>query len=64
MQSERERENLAFKDLIYFFERENERERELVGGGVRREADSMSREPHAELNPGTPGSLPESKAVA
>ena len=46
-----------FRDFIYLFERENERQRAREGSGSEGEADPLlSREPYAGLDPGTPGS--------
>jgi len=55
------------KIYLFIWESENERERESTweGGGSEGEAGSPpSREPDAGLDPGTPGSWPEPKAVA
>ena len=52
---------IFFKDFIHLFDREGAQVREIAAG--EEEADSLpSREPNAELDPGTLGSRPKPKA--
>ena len=50
-----------FKDFIYLFMRDTERERQRHR---QRETQAPSRKPNVGLNPGTPGSHPKPKADA